>query len=365
MLGGLLSSSIVIYAVLALTALYMGLDDIFWVKLSVGLIIGVLFAFYIKYRSTPLTSILFIIIIEIDTSFAILSKNLYEFVSIYPFLIIFGFFFFFRLKTALWMSAAHFTYWIIITIVRYKEVADHPMFESVLPDINMFTTSVVVVLLGSFYHLSTEVSYKKLEESNERNENILKEIHHRIKNNLNMIASIFGLQIINLQKGISKSTQELLKDNKMRVEAIAMIHESLYKNQNIGEVSFEEYTQNLTNLINKAYDRNISVQIDSDYISLPSETMFHLGIILSELFTNSIKYAFEDDEDTDQVWIALSKNRDHFHFVYHESRNEHIDIEKMLASETLGIRLIQLAVKQMSGTFEISRNNGLIFTIIF
>ncbi len=365
MLGGLLISSIAIYVMLALSALYFGLHDIFWAKLSVGMMITVLLGLCLKYRNTSLIAILLFIILEIDTSLAVVSKNFYEFVSVYPFLIIFGFFFFFRLKTALWMTVVHFVYWTLATIFRYKEIADHPNFETVIPDINMFTTSVVVVLLGIIYNVSTEVTYKKLEVVNEKNEMLLKEIHHRIKNNLNIIASIFGLQILNLQKGVSKSAEEVLKDNKMRIEAIAMIHESLYQNHDIGKVPFDEYGQNLTALINKTYNRNISVNIDSDQITLPLETMFRLGIVLNELFTNSIKYAFEEDEDEDQVWIALSKKEDYFHFVYHESRNGNMDVEKMLNSKTLGMRLIQLTVKQMGGELDITHNNGLIFTINF
>jgi hypothetical protein len=148
MLGGLLILSIAIYVVLALIALSMGLDDIFWVKLTVALMITGLFLVYLKFKNISLIAILFIIIVEIDTSLAMISKELYEFVTVYPFFIIFGFFFFFRLKTALWMSLVHFLYWGALVIVRYNEMSKHPMFQSVVPDINMFTTSVVVVFLG-------------------------------------------------------------------------------------------------------------------------------------------------------------------------------------------------------------------------
>ncbi len=366
MLGGLLISSIFIYLALAFTALYVGLNNIFWIKSSVAILISLLFILCLKFRNISLIAVLFFIILEIDTSFAMLNEHFFDFVTVYPFFIIFGFFFFFRLKTALWMTLGHFVYWTIATIIRRHEFIDHPKFQTVISDINMFTTSVVVVLLGIFYNISTEVTYEKLETANEKNETLLKEIHHRIKNNLNIIASIFGLQILNLQKGVSKSPEEVLKDNKMRIDAIALIHKSLYQNHDVGKVYFEEYIRNLTTLINKTYNRNISVDIDSDHISLPFETMFRLGIILNEFFTNSIKYAFEHNEENDQVWIALSKKEDHFYFTYHESRNRrNIDIDKMLSSKTLGMRLIQLTVKQMGGELDISRKKGLIFTIVF
>jgi two-component sensor histidine kinase len=191
------------------------------------------------------------------------------------------------------------------------------------------------------------------------------EIHHRIKNNLNTIASILGLQINTLDTVSEKRTKKILKNSKKRIETIAMNHESLYKNEKTGLVSFCSYAQNLTDMINHSYDRNISVQIEGNQISLPTETMFLMGIILSELFTNSIKYAFEKDKDDDQVKISLSKHKNHFLFSYHESRNENIDIEKILNSQTLGIRLVKLIVKQLEGTLEVTRNRGLIFVIEF
>ncbi len=191
------------------------------------------------------------------------------------------------------------------------------------------------------------------------------EIHHRIRNNLNTIASILGLQINTLDTVTEKNTKKILKNSKQRIEAIAMNHESLYQNYDDGEVSFNLYTRNLTDMISKVSNRNILVQVESNHISLPIETMFLIGIILSELFTNSIKYAFEEDKGGDQVKISLSQHGNHYLFSYHESRNENIDIEKMLNSQTLGIRLVKLIVKQLEGTFEVTRNRGLIFTVEF
>ncbi len=198
-----------------------------------------------------------------------------------------------------------------------------------------------------------------------KQEAVYSEIHRRIKSNLNTISSILGLQINSLDLLSEKHTKKILNNSKQCIEAIAMNHESLYQNHKTGEVSFDAYIRNLTKMINHAHNRNISVQIESNHISLPTETMFLVGIILSELFTNSIKYAFDDDKNNDQVKISLSKDKNHFLFSYHESRNENIDIEKILNSQTLGIRLVKLTVKQLGGTLEVTRNKGLIFTIKF
>ena len=198
-----------------------------------------------------------------------------------------------------------------------------------------------------------------------RQELLQHEIHHCIKNNLNTIASILGLQINNLDQTLKKDPKEILENSKKRIETIAMNYDSLYQNHNTNQVSFKEYVQNLTDLINNAHNRNITVQIESDHIFLSLERMFRLGIILSELFTNSIKYAFKHDNNHDQIKISLLKYDNHFLLVYHESRNDNINIEKIMSSQTLGMRLIKLTVKQIGGTLEVTRNKGLIFTIDF
>lgn len=191
-----------------------------------------------------------------------------------------------------------------------------------------------------------------------------REIHHRIKNNLNTIASILGLQINNLDRTLENDPKEILERSKRRIETIAINHELLYNNHEVGKVDFKKYTEGLTDAINQAYGRNISVHIENHNIPLPIETMFQIGIILSELFTNSVKYAFEQDGH-DRVNISLSQRGNHLFFSYHESRNENIDITKIMESQTLGMRLIKLTVKQLGGTLEVSRNKGLIFTIDF
>jgi two-component sensor histidine kinase len=191
------------------------------------------------------------------------------------------------------------------------------------------------------------------------------EIHRRVKNSLNTISSILGLQINALNMVTEKNTKEILENSKQRIETIAINHEALYQNHNMGEVSFNVYAQNLIDMINQAHNRNILVQIESFDISLPADTMFLMGIILSELFTNSIKHAFEKDKDGDRVKISLSKHENHFLFSYHERGNENIDIEKILNNQTLGMRLVKLTVKQLDGFLEVTQNNGLIFTIDF
>jgi two-component sensor histidine kinase len=197
----------------------------------------------------------------------------------------------------------------------------------------------------------------------ERNQELL---HHRIRNSLNTISSILGLQINSLDSSLEKKDpKEILKNSKKRIETIAINHDSLCNNFDTGEVEFNQYVKDLTDMINQAYNRDVLVRIKGAYIALPVDTMFLLGIILSELFINSIKYAFNQDYEDGYIEISLSKDEDKLYFVYYQSQNGNIEIEKIVQSQSLGLRLVKLIVKQLDGTFEVAQDNGLIFTIEF
>lgn len=358
MLVSLLSITTVIYMVLALAALYLGLDKVFWIKFSMGLLIALLFIPYFKSRyNTSLIVILLFIILETDGAIEVLNQDLFTFVSIYPFCIIFGFFFFFQLNFALWITLLHFIFWIGLTIIKDQEL--------LLSDINMFITSIVIVLLGIFYRLSREVVYDNYQNENQRKATILKEIHHRIKNNLNMIASIIGLQILNLEKTTPQNTKEILTKSKLRIEVVAMIHQSLYHQQNLEEINFKNYTKELVNLILRTYDQKVHIDIDSNVQLLPEDSMLRLGIIINELLTNSIKHSFPESTQKNHIQISLMKQEDIYTFKYHNPFNIQADIQKILHSETLGIKLIKLTVKQMDAVLNVEQNGGLVFTITF
>ena len=365
MLVGLLLSSIVIYSGLSFLAIVMNFYHIFLIKLSLVLIITILLILYLHHQNTKLFASILLILIDIESSFSIISRDLYEFITVYPFLIIFGFYFFFKLKTALLLTVIHIVYWIIAIIIKHRELTEHPLFSVFVPDFNMFTSSIVVIALAYLYNISTEISYEELEKDDKVKELLLKEIHHRIKNNLNVVASILGLQMRNVKKETSHNTYEILKTNKLRIESIAMIHEALYKDYNTEKVDFKNYTLALTELINKTYNKNIEVNIDTKNIYLPIKSMFQFGIILNELFTNSIKYGFINNGQEEQVKIKLTKKENKFLFSYQENISNPINLEELYNNKSLGMKLIQLTVKEMNGELTILRNSGLIFNIKF
>jgi len=364
MLGGLYFSSVIMLISLSLLALYMGYRSIFYAKFGLAIVLSVLLVAFLLSKKTSLYALLFLLVIEIESSTAMLSRHFYDFVTVYPFFTIFGFFFFFRLATAIWMTIVHLIFWVGVSIYGYGTFSSHPLFHMV-PIINMVASSVVVILVALFYHISTEITYKKLEHANRQKEILIKEIHHRIKNNLNKISSILGLQIMKMKEGGGESPEEILEKNRLRIEMMAMVHDALYRTDDLENVNVEAYVKNLVDLISSAYGRRIDVEVDADSFALPLEKMLKLGIVLNELFTNTIKHAETAEGDRLFVKISLLGGDGEATLIYIQQGHVPVDPELFEKSDGLGMMLVRLTVKEMDGNLEIEQNGSLKFKITF
>ncbi len=364
MLTGLYLSSIAIFLLLGIVSGLGGHETCFWTKMTLAALTAILFYGYLKSFNIQLYAIFLILIAEIDSALVILFLHSENFITIYPFLIIFAFFFFFKLRAAIWMAIAHLLYWILVSAYGQAAFPDDPIFQVISPK-NIFVSSIIASTFAYLYHISTEKTYEELKLANRQKEILLKEIHHRIKNNLNKISSMIGLQILSIENGDTEDTKEVLKKNKLRIEAMGMVHDTLYKADNLEEINFKKYITNLTQLINQMYDQNISVEIYPDDIDLPLEIMLKIGLIINELQTNTIKHNPIEENDRLRIVISLAKEQNNCTLRYHQQSKHPIDMETLKKTNTLGMKLIRLTVKEMNGEMDISDKDGLEFVIYF
>lgn len=364
MLTGLYLSSIALFIVLGIVAGIMGHKSILWIKLGIAVVNAVLLYTYIRSGNTQLYAIFLILIVEIDSAFVMLNHHFSNFVTIYPFFIIFGFFFFFKLRTAVWMTLVHLLYWLSISAYGHVAFPEDPTFQ-VVSLANIIVSSIIATVFAYFYHISTEITYEELEDANRQKEILLKEIHHRIKNNLNKISSMFGLQILSIENGKKEDAEEVLRKSKLRIEAMAMVHDALYRTHNLEKINFEKYIKNLTQLVNQTYGKNIPLEVHSDDIYLPLEVMTKIGLIINELLTNSIKHISISNQTKATLLINLRKEKNNCVLTYHQQSEQAVDIDSLEKSNTLGMRLIRLTIKEMDGEMKISNGSGLKFVIRF
>lgn len=205
----------------------------------------------------------------------------------------------------------------------------------------------------------------QLQASLREKEILLKEIHHRVKNNLMIVASLFTLQSLQVT---DQRLLTILKDSQNRVKSMAMIHEILYDATDLSEIPLKDYIERLVNTIVSTYSRrrqSIAIQFDIEPIALNIDTAVPCGLILNELITNSLKYAFPDN-NPGEVGISLHTLEPH-HYVLSIWDNgigfpEGLDFRR---TNSLGMQLVCDLTRQLKGTVELDRNHGTRFQIRF
>ena len=204
---------------------------------------------------------------------------------------------------------------------------------------------------------------KQLKRSLEGKEILLKEIHHRVKNNLQIISSLIYLQTRKIQ---DDKTNESLNEINSRIRSIALIHENIYKSDRFDKIDFNEYVHTIIQELFSIYKintNNIQIKININEVFLDIDTSILCGLIINELVTNAMKHAFPDNRKGEIV-VETQSNQTEFIVIIRDNGvglPKHIDIDHM---QTLGLQLVSNLVKQLNGTLLISTEKWTEFRII-
>jgi len=201
----------------------------------------------------------------------------------------------------------------------------------------------------------------QLEQSLQEKEALLKEIHHRVKNNMQVVSSLLSIQSSRMDDPISL---EMLRDSQNRVRSMALIHEKLYQSENITKVNLKDYTSSLAHYLFTLYrkaDVPIELEIDSDGVSLGIDEAVPCGLILNELISNSLKHAFTIDchQSEPKVKIGLAQDS-HGEITIEVSDNGRGLPDDFIPeqTQTLGLQLVRMLVSQLNGNVTFSKTNG-------
>ena len=212
----------------------------------------------------------------------------------------------------------------------------------------------------------------QIEGSLREKEVLLREIHHRVKNNLQIISSL-----LNLQSGSTddKRTNEILEESKNRVKSMALIHEKLYQNKNISSLDIHEFIEDLIKNLFNSYgieSSTVNTKLSIDNINLNADQAVYLGLLINELVSNSLKHAFKSTPRDDskeyqkRIFIGVYKNSDNGYSVKIGDNGcgfpENIDFKN---TESLGLQLVMSLVKQLDGEISLNNNQGTEFLIKF
>ena len=210
-----------------------------------------------------------------------------------------------------------------------------------------------------------ERAEEQIRASLQEKEVLLKEIHHRVKNNLQVISSL-----LNLQSGCSNDPQvfEMFRDSQNRVRSMALIHEKLYRSENLAQVDFGDYIRDLTAHLFRSQNAHagaISLNVQADNIFLDIDVAVPCGLIMNELASNSLKHAFPNGR-SGQMLIAMESAPDHQVTLTVRDNGIGFPAEvNFRETESLGLQLVNILVEQLDGTIELDTEQGTQFMITF
>ena len=220
-----------------------------------------------------------------------------------------------------------------------------------------------------FFENSIETLDKKVQEktkeiskSLDEKEVLLKEIHHRVKNNLALTISFIELQEDEIE---DEKVKKVLIDIKERIYTMELIHRKLYESNSLDKIPFKEYVNDLANVISKTYNtkNEIDVNINVDDIQLDIQTAMPCGLLINELLTNSFKHAFLDNKKG-KIDINITKNQDKLKITLQDNGKGFSQTYEESSSKSLGLRLVNTIVKyQLFGKISYIYDKGAKFDI--
>lgn len=219
-------------------------------------------------------------------------------------------------------------------------------------------------IVGAVRDISTQKEQeKKIKESLNEKELLLKEIHHRVKNNLAIISSLLELQ----KEGRDEDIKSMLSSSQARIKSIAKVHEKLYESTTLSEIPLDTYITEITEEIEKAYsskEKDIEIIIDADPITVNINDAIPIGLILNELINNAFKHSYKDYE-SGILKIKLQKGTEGILLSVESDGNKMDSNFDAANSDSLGMTLIEVLVKRINGRLEIEQDDWTRFKIIF
>jgi len=202
---------------------------------------------------------------------------------------------------------------------------------------------------------------REIETRDREKEILLKEIHHRVKNNLQIISSILNIQSRKLDDDNAKKA---VSEGRSRIKSMSLIHEKLYSNNELSVINMREYVSDLSEYLFKTYDTSgkIKQAINVEELELDIDTAIPIGLILNELISNALKYAFEP-ENEGQLNISLKQSENNYQLSVADSGKGLP--ENYQEAKSMGLKLVNSLTKQLDGLLDVKNESGSVFTITF
>lgn len=213
-----------------------------------------------------------------------------------------------------------------------------------------------LVMLGE----QLEANKRQHEQFMIEKENLLKEVHHRVKNNLQIISSLLNLQMAALSNDIAK---QALKQSQHRIRSMALIHEMLYKSDDISEVMLKDYLEKMVSLLLQSIrgiDHRITSKLSIPTVKINLDTAVSLGLMVNEIITNSLIHGLKEEGE---IYIEFNeRSQGQFELKIGDNGIGYKDKKESMG---LGLQLIEILADQLQGSITKSSANGMHYCLLF
>ncbi|GIK70954.1 MAG: hypothetical protein BroJett020_22490 [Bacteroidota bacterium] len=197
----------------------------------------------------------------------------------------------------------------------------------------------------------------------EEKETLLKEIHHRVKNNLQIVNSLLRLQSNQIN---DEKITELFEEAQNRIITMALIHEKIYRTENLAQIDFKEYIEALSGNLVKTYNLNKLIKIEKniEVEHFGIDQLVPIGLILNEMLSNSFKHAFTNTLEG-KIWISFRINSEKKYELIVGDNGKGLDSIEFENPRSLGLELIKTFTEQLNGFIELNTKKGTEYKIVF
>lgn len=351
----LFSFAVVLNAVSALFDLTYERYNFAFVQGTAVLLNSLLLVHYLKYRNLRFATFGLSIVYSVEMQLIMYFEEFALYSYFFPLFLPLIAYLTLSLKESTIMTLIHYTSVTILSLYAYFvwQVESEMFQASVI--YAYILSACFIILFGLFYHLTIVDAYYKLFDNNLKHELALGEIHHRVRNNLSLISSMFGMQ---MHRHDEEDIQSLIDKNRTRIETIASIQDTLYREGEKEKITFERYVDELIDHLLSLSELPIKIKMKIDKLYFNAQVMQQLGTIIHELVTNSLKYAF-DPKSNNMLQLTFHLKDNKLHFTYRDN-GKGCEIEKLEQSHSLGLDLIKLTVKELEGEISFENDGGCI-----
>jgi PAS domain S-box-containing protein len=206
---------------------------------------------------------------------------------------------------------------------------------------------------------------RELANSLKEKELLLKEVHHRVKNNMQVISSLLNIQA---ETVADSAFTELLGESQQRIKSMSLIHENLYQSDNLLEIDFEDYINMLANSLHRFYSVPgviVSLDIQVDNVALDIETAVPCGLIINELISNSLKHAFKGREGKGQIYVHFRSVGCQYVLTIGDNGGGLPKDFSLDSTSSMGMEIVTILTQQIDGKLNFENNEGAHFEIAF